>query len=60
MNADHPETGRLRLDELLVRRGLFASRSRARDAIERGAVTVENGVIAEYRVNMKVTFVLND
>jgi 23S rRNA (cytidine1920-2'-O)/16S rRNA (cytidine1409-2'-O)-methyltransferase len=32
---------RLRLDELLVRRGLFASRSRARDAILRGAVMVE-------------------
>ncbi|QPC87011.1 TlyA family rRNA (cytidine-2'-O)-methyltransferase [Mesorhizobium sp. NBSH29] len=32
---------RLRLDELLVARGLFASRSRARDAIERGTVTVE-------------------
>jgi 23S rRNA (cytidine1920-2'-O)/16S rRNA (cytidine1409-2'-O)-methyltransferase len=31
---------RTRLDELLVRRGLFASRSRARDAIERGTVTV--------------------
>jgi 23S rRNA (cytidine1920-2'-O)/16S rRNA (cytidine1409-2'-O)-methyltransferase len=32
---------RLRLDELLVARGFFASRSRARDAVERGAVTVE-------------------
>ncbi len=32
--------GRSRLDELLVRRGLFATRSRARDAIERGTVTV--------------------
>lgn len=30
--------GRIRLDELLVQRGLFPSRSRARDAIERGAV----------------------
>ena len=40
-----PTTDRLRLDELLVKRGLFASRSRARDAIERGAVTV-NGAIA--------------
>lgn len=29
-----------RLDQLLVTRGLFASRSRARDAIERGTVTV--------------------
>lgn len=32
---------RLRLDELLVARGLFASRSRARDAILRGAVTLD-------------------
>jgi 23S rRNA (cytidine1920-2'-O)/16S rRNA (cytidine1409-2'-O)-methyltransferase len=34
-------TDRLRLDELLVARGLFASRSRARDAVARGTVTVE-------------------
>lgn len=33
-------TPRQRLDELLVQRGLFASRSRARDAIARGAVRV--------------------
>jgi 23S rRNA (cytidine1920-2'-O)/16S rRNA (cytidine1409-2'-O)-methyltransferase len=32
--------GRSRLDEMLVRRGLFATRSRARDAIQRGTVTV--------------------
>lgn len=31
---------RLRLDELLVRRGLFASRSRARDAIDRQTVRI--------------------
>lgn len=31
---------RLRLDELLVERGLFASRSRARDAVLRGTVRV--------------------
>jgi 23S rRNA (cytidine1920-2'-O)/16S rRNA (cytidine1409-2'-O)-methyltransferase len=36
-----PEAVRLRLDEELVRRGLFASRSRARDAILRGAVAVD-------------------
>lgn len=35
----------LRLDQLLVSRGLFESRSRGRDAIERGTVTVA-GVIA--------------
>lgn len=47
MNAEHQETSRLRLDELLVRRGLFASRSRARDAIERGTVTVAGAVAAK-------------
>jgi len=31
---------RIRLDELLVQRGLFATRSRARDAIRRGTVSV--------------------
>jgi 23S rRNA (cytidine1920-2'-O)/16S rRNA (cytidine1409-2'-O)-methyltransferase len=45
MNRQHQPAGRLRLDELLVRRGLFASRSRARDAITRGAVAVD-GVTA--------------
>lgn len=35
----------LRLDELLVRRGLFASRSRARDAVARGAVSVDGQVV---------------
>ncbi|MBX3532487.1 MAG: TlyA family RNA methyltransferase [Rhizobiaceae bacterium] len=40
-NAD-----RVRLDELLVERGLFASRSRARDAILRGTVTV-GGAVAD-------------
>ena len=38
---------RVRLDELLVSRGLYASRSRARDAIERGAVTVDGAVVAK-------------
>lgn len=32
---------KLRLDELLVRRGLFSTRSRARDAIMRGAVRLD-------------------
>lgn len=40
MNSTQPTVGRVRLDELLVRRGLFATRSRARDAIERGTVKV--------------------
>jgi 23S rRNA (cytidine1920-2'-O)/16S rRNA (cytidine1409-2'-O)-methyltransferase len=42
-----PETHRLRLDELLVARGEFASRSRARDAIARGAVSVEGRVVTK-------------
>ena len=41
MSQPQTRRDRLRLDELLVRRGLFASRSRARDAVERGTVTVE-------------------
>lgn len=45
MNFPLPASTRQRLDELLVARGLFPSRSRARDAIERGTVTVD-GVIA--------------
>jgi 23S rRNA (cytidine1920-2'-O)/16S rRNA (cytidine1409-2'-O)-methyltransferase len=36
---------RHRLDELLVQRGLYSSRSRARDAIARGTITVD-GVVA--------------
>ena len=40
MTASQPSTTRLRLDELLVRRGHFTSRSRARDAIERATVSV--------------------
>jgi 23S rRNA (cytidine1920-2'-O)/16S rRNA (cytidine1409-2'-O)-methyltransferase len=38
---------RIRLDELLVARGLYATRSRARDAIERGAVTVDGAVLTK-------------
>ena len=45
MKPEAPATTRPRLDELLVGRGLFASRSRARDAVERGTVRV-NGKIA--------------
>jgi 23S rRNA (cytidine1920-2'-O)/16S rRNA (cytidine1409-2'-O)-methyltransferase len=45
MNSPLPASTRQRLDELLVARGLFPSRSRARDAIERCTVTVD-GVIA--------------
>ncbi|WP_027164652.1 TlyA family RNA methyltransferase [Mesorhizobium sp. WSM3224] len=45
MNSAQSASQRQRLDELLVGRGLFASRSRARDAIERGTVTVD-GIVA--------------
>ncbi|TGQ63692.1 TlyA family RNA methyltransferase [Mesorhizobium sp. M00.F.Ca.ET.186.01.1.1] len=44
MNSSRPASTRQRLDDLLVERGLFASRSRARDAIERGTVTVDGAV----------------
>ena len=44
MNAALPADSRMRLDELLVLRGEFATRSRARDAIERGAVRVDGAV----------------
>ncbi|MHA6685055.1 TlyA family RNA methyltransferase [Mesorhizobium sp. A556] len=45
MNSPQPASQRQRLDELLVGRGLFASRSRARDAIERGTVLVGGAVV---------------
>jgi 23S rRNA (cytidine1920-2'-O)/16S rRNA (cytidine1409-2'-O)-methyltransferase len=41
MNSPLPASTRQRLDDLLVQRGLFASRSRARDAVERGTVAVD-------------------
>ena len=41
MNTQASPTQKLRLDELLVRRGLFPTRSRARDAVVRGAVRVD-------------------
>lgn len=41
------QTSRIRLDELLVRRGLFATRSRARDAVERGTVRVAGVVVTK-------------
>lgn len=40
-------TQRLRLDELLVRRGLFPTRSRARDAVARGAVRVDGRAVTK-------------
>jgi 23S rRNA (cytidine1920-2'-O)/16S rRNA (cytidine1409-2'-O)-methyltransferase len=44
MNAAPPADSRMRLDELLVRRGEFATRSRARDAIERRTIRVEGEI----------------
>lgn len=41
MDISRQPSTSLRLDELLVSRGFFVSRSRARDAVERGAVTVD-------------------
>jgi len=40
MDNSRQAAASLRLDELLVTRGFFASRSRARDAVARGAVSV--------------------
>ncbi len=45
MKAD--QKSRTRLDDLLVRRGLFASRSRARDAIERATVSVAGVLVTK-------------
>ena len=36
-----------RLDQLLVSRGLFASRSRARDAVQRGTVRIGGQVVTK-------------
>lgn len=53
-------TSLLRLDQLLVQRGFFDSRSRARDAIERGTVAVSGktatkpGQMADYDVEIVV------
>jgi 23S rRNA (cytidine1920-2'-O)/16S rRNA (cytidine1409-2'-O)-methyltransferase len=38
------QSEKLRLDELLVQRGLYATRSRARDAVARGTVRVADGL----------------
>ncbi|MEZ0283557.1 TlyA family RNA methyltransferase [Methyloceanibacter sp.] len=47
MAAPRKIEDRVRLDELVVARGLYATRSRARDAIERGAVAVDGAVVAK-------------
>lgn len=47
MMTDQPATSsaRQRLDDLLVARGLFASRSRAADAVRRGTVRVDGAAV---------------
>lgn len=47
MSDESLKSQRMRLDQLLVERGLFASRSRARDAILRGTVRVDGSVAAK-------------
>ena len=53
MKQPQPASGRQRLDELLVGRGLFASRSRARDAVERGTVRVDGAVMRKAGVSIR-------
>ena len=53
-------SGKMRLDELLVQRGLFPSRSRARDAVRRGTVRIggrslsKPGVVVEIEAAIDV------
>lgn len=62
MSAQPQTRQRPRLDEYLVERGHFASRSRARDAVERGAVTVDGAVAgkAGQRVDEAAAIVIHD
>jgi 23S rRNA (cytidine1920-2'-O)/16S rRNA (cytidine1409-2'-O)-methyltransferase len=63
MNPRQPAASqRQRLDEALVARGLFSSRSRARDAIERGTVVVDGAVVrkAGQGVGPDAAIVVND
>jgi len=55
-------TSLIRLDQLLVMRGVFASRSRARDAIKRGTISVEGRIItkAGSMMPLNVAFTLDD
>lgn len=46
------KTDKIRLDQALVERGLFASRSRARDAVARGTVRVNGQVITKAGQNV--------
>lgn len=47
MQSAPAHSAKFRLDDLLVRRGLFESRSRARDAILRGTVSVDGAAAAK-------------
>lgn len=47
MQSAQAHAAKFRLDDLLVRRGLFESRSRARDAILRGTVSVDGAAAAK-------------
>ncbi|KGF67711.1 hemolysin [Hoeflea sp. BAL378] len=60
--ASNPPPDRDRLDQILVRRGLYDSRSRARDAIARGAVRVDGQVASKpgQLVEMAAEIALDD
>ena len=62
MTGQADASQRLRLDELLVRRGHFATRSRARDAVERGTVSVDGTVVGKpgQRVGAAAALVVAD
>lgn len=62
MRSHQPANQRQRLDDLLVARGLFASRSRARDAVERGTVSVDGTVVTKPGQNVpsRVELVVDD
>lgn len=50
--AKSPSDATIRLDQLLVERNLFPSRSRARDAVERGTVRVDGRVAEKAGLNV--------
>ena len=60
--SPHAPPDRDRLDQMLVRLGLYESRSRARDAIARGAVRVDGKPVTKpgAAVSASATFTLSD
>lgn len=62
MESATPANASLRLDDLLVSRGLFASRSRARDAVIRGSVSVDGKPVSKpgQTVRTDVVVVVDD